>query len=410
MTLSAGTPAGASSPGPVNPPADLPSATRPPARPAGGHLAAVDVVRFLTIAGVVLVHTTTFANSTTSLAANGVLEVAHVTRSVFLMLSAFVLTYSFSRRPLGRRAFWRRRYPLILAPYLAWSAIYFVTGGGVHASLPVLETFLHDLLDAGAKFHLYFLLLTMQLYLVFPALMAALRRWPRALLPTLGASFGFEMLFTAAVHYGWRPPVLGVWFSHPDKWLPSYALYVVGGIAAARYFDAVTAWIRAHYRLLGVAFVASLAVSVASYLLDMSFLGYAPIKASEVFQPANVLEAVAATAAQFGLGLWVAERASTSRLAFLERASDVSFGLYLAHPLLLGVVLDAADWLGLPGRLNSWPSGVIELLIAVAMVPFLYSATFVAVDRVRRTRLSLWLTGRRGPRPAPAPTPAPAPA
>lgn len=392
----------------ADPPADLPAVTRPPARPAGGHLAAVDVVRFLTIAGVILVHSTSFANATTSVAANGVLEVFHITRSVFLMLSAFVLSYSFSRRPLPSRAFWRRRYPLIAIPYVVWSAIYFLTDGGVHASLPVVGTFFQDLLDGGAKFHLYFLLLTFQLYLIFPALMAAFRRWPRALIPTLWASLAFQLLFTAGVHYGWRPPILGVWLAHPGSWLPSYTMYVVGGVAAARHFDGLTAWIRGHYRILAAGFAAAVGLSVASYLLDQSFLGYAPIRAAEVFQPANVLEAVAATAAEFALGLWVADRASARRLAFLERASDVSFGLYLAHPLLLGAVLDVAGWVGLSAAMSGWPSGGVEAAIAFGLVPFLYSVTFVGVDIIRRTRYSLPLTGRRGPRPRPTPAPAPA--
>ena len=408
MTLSAGTPAGTGGPEAVKPPADLPSATRPPAPPVGGHLAAVDVLRFLTIGGVMLVHCTSFANSTTSLAANAVLDVFHVTRSVFLMLSAFVLTYSFSRRPLPSRAFWRRRYPLILAPYVAWSAIYFISKGGLAPTLPVLGHFLVDLTDAGAEFHLYFLLLTMQLYLIFPALMAAVRRWPRAVLPAAGVSLVFELAFTTAVHYGWRPPVLGVWFDHPGSWLPTYTLYVVGGIAAAVYFDQVTAWIRGHKRLLGVAFAASLGLVMASYLFDMMVLGEAPITAAAVFQPTNVVEAVAATGAQFALGIWVTDRAPIRRLAFLEKASDVSFGLYLAHPLLLGAILDVAAWAGIPAALAGWPSGVVELLIAVGLVPFLYTLTFVGIDLARRTRVSLWLTGRRGPRPAPTPAPAPA--
>ncbi|HET9076476.1 MAG TPA: acyltransferase [Acidimicrobiales bacterium] len=407
MTLSSGTAAGTDAAA-VGPPADLPSATRPPAPPAGGHLAAVDVVRFLTIAGVLLVHSTSLANTRSSLAANAVLEVTHVTRSVFLMLSAFVLTYSFRRKPLGRVPFWKRRYPLVVAPYVLWSLIYYVTDGDLHPSASSIGTFFLDLLDGGAKFHLYFLLLTMQLYLIFPLLMAAVRRWPRLLPRAVVLGTAFQVLFTAAVHYNWRPPVLGIWLDHPGTWLPSYLMYVVGGIAAAVYFDQTTAWIRDHYRLLAVAFVAALALSIGSYLADLSFLGYAPIKAAEVFQPANVIEAVAVTAAEFGLGLWVADRASVRRLAFLEKASDVSFGLYLAHPLLLEATLDVAAWAGISAVLATWPSGAVEAVIAFGLVPFVYVGTFVAVDVLRRSRLSLWLTGRRGPRPVPTPAPAPA--
>jgi peptidoglycan/LPS O-acetylase OafA/YrhL len=379
---------------------DLPSVTRPGAPPAGGHLAAVDVIRFLTIGGVIAVHSTSLANAKSSVAANAVLQVLHVTRSVFLMLSAFVLTLSASRRPLAHRAFWRRRYPLVVFPYVVWSAIYFVTGGSTQP-----WGFVVDLFDGGAHFHLYFLLLTMQLYLVFPALMAGLRRWPRSVIPAVWASLAFQLLFTAAAHYDFRPPLIGIWFSHPGSWLPSYTFYIIGGIAAACYFEQVTGWVRAHTRLVAVACAGTVAVSLAAYLAEVYLAGRAPIVAAAVFQPADVLEAVTVTAVELAVGLWVAERASARRLAWLERSSDVSFGVFLAHPLLVAGALDLASAAGL--TLAGWPSGLIEALIVVGLAPFAYAVTFVAVDWIRRTRLSLAFTGRRGPRPVPTPAPAP---
>ncbi|MGC8512609.1 MAG: acyltransferase [Acidimicrobiales bacterium] len=362
---------------------------------ARGHLAAIDVVRFLTIGGVILVHSTSFANSDSSLVANGVLQLAHVTRSVFLMLSGFVLTYSYLRRPLGRRAFWWRRYPLILVPYVTWSAIYFVADGEVHPTWSSLGNFVVDLSDAHAHFHLYFLLLTMQLYLVFPALMAALRRWPKALTPALVVTGVVQLAFTGAAEYGWRPPVLGMWFEHPSSWLFSYSFYVVGGVAAAAHFDAVSAWVRSHYRLAGLSMAGAAIVGLGVYAFNIEVLGYAPIKASAVFQPANVIEVVAATLSQFALGMWLAERASAARLAWLERSSDVSFGVYLAHPLLLSAVLDVAVSSGLSSFLSGVPSPLVEVMIAFGMVPFLYAVTFVFILLGRRSRLSLALTGRR---------------
>jgi peptidoglycan/LPS O-acetylase OafA/YrhL len=363
---------------------------------AGGHLAAIDVVRFLTIGGVILVHSTSFANSDSSIVANGVLQLAHVTRSVFLMLSGFVLTYSYLRRPLGRRAFWRRRYPLILAPYVTWSAIYFVADGEVHPTWSSLGSFVVDLSDAHAHFHLYFLLLTMQLYLVFPALMAALRRWPKALAPALVVTGVLQLAFTGAAEYGWRPAVLGLWFEHPSSWLFSYSFYVVAGIAAAAHFDAVSAWIKTHYRLAGLSMAAAAFVGLGVYAFNIEVLGYAPIKASAVFQPANVIEVVAATLSQFALGMWLTEKASAVRLAWLEKSSDVSFGVYLAHPLLLAAVLDVAVSSGLSSFLSAVPSPVMEIMIAFGLVPFLYTATFAGISIARRTRLSLALTGRHG--------------
>ncbi len=363
--------------------------------PRGGHLAAIDVVRFLTIGGVILVHSTSFANSDTSLVANGVLQVAHVTRSVFLMLCGFVLTYSYQHRPLGRTAFWKRRYPLILVPYVAWSAIYFVADGEVHPTWVSLGRFIVDLGDAGAHFHLYFLLLTMQLYLIFPALMWAFRRWPKALIPTLVASGVVQLLFTGAVEYGWRPPVLASWLDNPSSVLFSYSFYVIGGIAAAVRFEEVSTWVRSHYRAAGALMAAAVTVGLGTYAFNVSVLGYSPIKASAVFQPANVVEVVAATLSQFALGMWLTEKASQRRLARLERSSDVSFGVYLAHPLLLTAVLELAASAGLTRVLAGAPGTLVEVLIALGLVPFLYGVTFAGIAMARSSVISLALTGRR---------------
>ncbi len=366
----------------------------------GGHLGAVDVVRFLTVAGVILVHATSLTVSYGSVAAGGVLDVAHVTRSVFLLLSAFVLTYSFERRPLGARAFWRRRYPLVVVPYAAWSLIYVLTDGDVRSAGHVASTYLWDLLDGQAHFHLYFLLLTMQLYLVFPALMAALRRWPGALVPALAGSLGFQMLFTSAAHYGFWPPALRIWLFHDDTWLLSYVFYVVAGMAAARHLGAVTSWIRTHYRLVAFSWVASVVISLAGYLIDLSVLGFRPLEAGEVFQPTLVLAAVTATAAQYALGLWLVDRLTAGQLRWLRKSSDVSFGVYLAHPLLIGAVLDVAVAAGAWTRLGHVPSGWGEAMVALGLVPFIYGVSFAAVALARRTPGSLAVSGRKRLAPA----------
>ena len=64
----------------------------------------------------------------------------HVTREVFVLLSAFVLTYSYRERGLERRRFWRRRYPLVVIPYIAWTAVYAVADGSLSSPLHATAT------------------------------------------------------------------------------------------------------------------------------------------------------------------------------------------------------------------------------------------------------------------------------
>jgi peptidoglycan/LPS O-acetylase OafA/YrhL len=382
-----------------------PGVSAPPAAP---HLPAVDVVRFLTVLGVIVVHSTSLTNEAGSDATGGVLVVLHVTREVFLFLSAFVLAYSYRDRPQAAGAFWRRRYPLVVVPYAAWSVAYVLTGGHLGSPAHVMETIAVDLTDGGAHFHLYFLLLTLQLYLVFPALLHLLDRGRHLHVPLLVASAAFQLAFGAAVQFGWRPPVLGEWIGHAGSWLPSYELYVVAGVIAALHFDAVTGWVRRHGRVVAGAFAASVGLGVASYLVDLTLLGYGPLRASEVFQPVIVVEAAAALLAQYALGLWAVDRLSGRRLDQLRRSSDVSFGVYLAHPLIIAGILDAASTLGVSSAVGRLPSGLVEAMVVVGLVPAVYALSFLLVAHARRSRFSLAVAGRRrlvDPVPVPVPVP-----
>lgn len=382
-----------------------------PAFAGPAHLHALDLVRFVTVAGVIAVHATSLtAGHDLSVPAGAVLVVLHVTREVFLALSAFVLAYRYRDRPLRTRAFWRRRYPLVLAPYVMWSAIYVIADGHLRSPWQVLGRFGFDLLDAGAHFQLYFLLLTFQLYLVFPALLALLKRHPKRRPSTLVAAAAFELAFTAAIHSGWRPPVLGIWLSHPGSWLPSYPLYVVGGVVAALEHERLTGWVRRHSALLGWCAAGSVALGIGGYAAQLVVLGWTPLAASAVFQPSTVVESVAITLALYALGLRVASRAGPRREARLERSADVSFGVYLAHPLLVAALLDVAVATGLSAAVAALPAAVVEVLAVAGLMPAVYAVTFAAVAAARRGPLSLALTGRpRPPRRAASPRSAPRP-
>ena len=124
------------------------------------HLDSVDVVRVLTIALVIGVHTVSQQPGGTGLTNGALLTVMHVSREVFFLLTAFVLCYSYrDRAPERWRVFWRRRYLLVGVPYLVWSAVYLLALGRGW-ELPV---FARAVLTGTAQYHLYFLLVSMQL-------------------------------------------------------------------------------------------------------------------------------------------------------------------------------------------------------------------------------------------------------
>jgi peptidoglycan/LPS O-acetylase OafA/YrhL len=363
---------------------------------APAHLHAVDVVRLLTVFGVIAVHVLALTLPADDLAAGATQTQLHVTREVFLLLSAFVLTYSYRNRALERRKFWNRRYPLVVIPYVAWTVVYAVANGSLSSPLHTTATVMTDLADGGARYHLYFLVVTLQLYLVFPWLLRVVRRWSHRPGTLLAASFVLQLAFTSAIHYRMAlPQPFAAWVSNPDALLPSYQLYIIGGTLAALHFDELTAWLRGRRRTVTFMVTAAAAFGLVSFVFDLGALDTGVVRASEVFQPGVVVESMAFTIGLYALGLWVADRLTGRGLQRLETSSDISFGVYLAHPLVLQGLLSMAIGAGVLSTVQSWPSPIALTVLLGIGVPIVYLLSAALTLIARRSPVSLMLTGRR---------------
>jgi peptidoglycan/LPS O-acetylase OafA/YrhL len=369
-----------------------------------GHLGPVDVVRTVTVAGVISVHVVAFTTDAASPAGGAVLALLHVNREVFLLLSAFVLTYAYHSRSRWKlTTFWRRRYWLIVVPYMTWTAIYCVTFGG---SLTPVSSLAHrfavDLLTGAACYHLYFLLLSMQLYAVFPLLLRLVKSTRCHHLKLLIGSFAAQVALMTVFHYQiGLTGVLGAWYKHADAILVTYQFYVVAGAVAAVHLEELGRWVASHRRQLLVLVGGTALIGLGSYAADVGLGGLSPSRGAEVFQPAMVLEATTVGLGLYGLGQWVCERRGRRVDRVLRTTADASFGVYLAHPLVLQGALTLASVTGLlaiTARLGTAVTLIVDLGV---LLPVLYIFTAAAVAVVRRTAISLALTGRQSATPPP---------
>jgi peptidoglycan/LPS O-acetylase OafA/YrhL len=362
------------------------------------HLEPVDVMRGVTVAGVISVHVVAFTTDAASPLGGAVLALLHVNREVFLLLSAFVLTYAYHSRPRWKlTSFWRHRYWLVVVPYVTWSAIYCLTDGGPLTPVSSLaHRFVVDLVTGTAYYHLYFLLLSMQLYAVFPLLLRLVKSTRRHHLELLVGSFAAQVALSTVFHYGLAPTgVLGWWGRHADPLLVSYQFYVVAGAVAAAHLEDLGRWAARHRRQLLALVGGGALVGLGSYVVDLGLGGMSPARGAEVFQPAIVLEATVVGLGLYGLGQWVCERRSRRVDRVLRTTADASFGVYLAHPLVLQGALALASATGLlaiTARLGTAVTLIVDLGV---VVPLIYGLTTVAIGAARRTTASLPLTGRQ---------------
>jgi peptidoglycan/LPS O-acetylase OafA/YrhL len=366
------------------------------AAPDTGHLHAIDLMRVLTLGLVVGVHTVTTVPEKSTIAAGALTIVFHTSREIFFVLTALVLVHRYGRRRVRWTDFWRRRYLCVAVPYLAWTVIYIAADGHWRDPLGSLLRLLGgDLLTGGAKYQLYFLLVSMQIYLCFPVIRWLLRVTRNHHLLLLAGCAVFQLAFSLAVQRHWSPSaVITAWVNGPQSVLPSYLLYVVAGGIAGWHLEAITAWTLAHRRLiLGVSGV-TIAMAVGVFLLRRLAGGETTSSASDVFQPVVVVESLAIAWTFYAAGVSWVERGTPLRRA-VHAASDASFGIYLAHPLVLMGLTAVAGVTGLHDASMRAPLALVLLLVVAVVVPFVYTVAALPAMLLRSTPLSLVVSGRR---------------
>ena len=361
------------------------------------HVVAFDLIRLIIMVFVVGVHTLAFGGGQVTVALGAITTVFHTSRELFFLLTALVLTYNYGHRGQVRwLRFWRRRYWLVVPAYVAWSLVYYAADGPGRGSFP--GGFARDLLHAGARYHMYFLLVTMQVYLLFPVLRWVLRKTAGHHVALFAAACVYQLALTVALqHHLVRSGPLGEWLNGAGSgvWLDSYVLYVVGGAIAGWHFDQICAFTRRYARARTVALVAGLGVAagIGTYFAEIYAGGATPAQASAVFQPVVVVEALAFGWALLAAGLLWSDRGAPHR-KFFAAGSASSFGIYLAHPLVLQGLLAAAGAGGVLAAVRGAPAVLEALALLGVAVPLVYGASWIIASAARRTPFSLMLTGR----------------
>lgn len=354
------------------------------------HLYEVDVVRILTFACVIAVHTTSHTVASDDYVLFGFLSVVHYTREVFFALTAFVLVYSYLNRPQPMKKFLPRRFLLVGIPYIAWSFIYFFADEWHSPSgtfSEVLVRFGGQLLVGTAWYHLYFLLVTMQVYLLIPVILWLVEKTRGHHRSLLAVSFLVQLILTGLYQY-W-PASTSAINGFSTQLFISYQFFIIAGAIAADHRAVFLAWVRAHRRLIMLITASTFVLLIGVYLANLLLLGFSPTRAVTPLQPIEMVWSIGVVLGFLAVGTyWADRRRPTSFLArTLDAGSDRSFGIFLCHPLFIWLLLWVGnDWLGKTVP-TPWLTPVLYVLVVLC--------SLALTELARRSWFSLALTGRR---------------
>lgn len=352
-----------------------PSPTRTPGRhrsgtgaAAPGRIASLDLYRALAILAVVGIHVT--GHALPSLLSGEWTAVALVNRALqfavpaFLTLSAFLNVRPLIRhRGIGEYA--RKRGLRALWPYVLWSLLYALFRFREDPGGLTLEQLRAWLLTGNAYYHLYFLLVVVQLYVLLPFVAWLFRKRPTFGETAIVTVFVQLAVFLLNRRYGWFPEPGSVilWY------LPSVAM----GCWLATRADRLGAVTRHSARLALVVTIAAAAVYLPQ---GLALVGNQPLNAF-------IIQAslwVYAPGAAFLL-LALSERMAGSPVSrLLDPVGARSLEIYLVHPLVIWALDET-----LPAAILSPKAAMPVYFVACVAVPMALASL---LERLRLSRLA----------------------
>jgi peptidoglycan/LPS O-acetylase OafA/YrhL len=357
----------------------------PPAPPSRARLDHVDAMRPVKQLGVLSTHCL-LAFAPGGAAVGAALLLLHASREGFLFVSACMLTYSYrSLTWTGLGMFWRRRLLAVGVPYLCWTLIYFLVGLPSFGGSPTAAVARLAFLMLTGYSQLYFLVVLLQFYVLFPAVLRLLRRTSPHHVLLLAGSAAMQVAYVSLVHWNIAPGFLAG--AAGTREASSYQFYLLAGSLAAIHYEKVHAWLTRHTGVVVISAVATAALAELWYWLSVEgvtpFLG----GSSDPSQPIVVPFNIAAIALIYVIGIvLVGPRSSIVERRMTRSASNNSYAIYLSQVLFIDI-LAALGWRRLDGVVP-WPCAVA---LAVAIV---FGAGWLLGGIVGRTPLAWPVAGR----------------
>lgn len=285
----------------------------------------VDYLRALACLFVVLIHTTAdyiFLDTAGHLTKTAFLFVNRaVTFAVpaFIFISGFVLARRYLQRDFSYLLFLKKRLKHIIVPYFCWTFVYYLCFIQQNIYGFSLSFFLKSLFLGDMVYHLYFVVLILQFYLLFGVFRGLFRRYSAHLLMLV-----FLLINILFMKFGY--------FQYADRFFLQYLSFFTFGIYFSINYQSFKEKICYYRSKLAIGYVLmSLFIAQQYYqitILKRVYDGF-------LYNLSWLLFSLLAIVFFFGLAVSLQNTELTAVKKFLLKLSDASYLIYLSHPLML---------------------------------------------------------------------------
>lgn len=326
------------------------------------YLYEVDVLRLIFITGVLLNHTTTMVGNELATASweSSFLNMTHLslhfTRMGFMFITGLVLFLQHYHKELHVWSFWKKRFLGVGIPYVSWCFLLLMGETLQQNAWSGVGNFLADLVHLithGDDYYMYYIIVTMQLYVIFPVLVWLFKKFSNKHNLILGISFVFQIVLLFFIKYGlphidtsnWPYLMKNYGFS-----LLVYQFYFVLGAFASIHYEAFKGFIERKHRLIGWGTLILALGTLVEFYYNQHVLHLSLTKTLEIHQPYIFIYDLFIIGFVIWIGLQYAKYRENGLpqwlVKFVSIGAKVGFGMYLGQTVALTImagVLSALD-------------------------------------------------------------------
>ncbi|WP_434642498.1 acyltransferase [Thermoanaerobacterium thermosaccharolyticum] len=292
----------------------------------------IDVLKGISIIAVLIIHTTGIAVSDLDKSSLSYIVFAVLNRFLqfavpaFIFASSMLLMYNYSDGD-NWKLFYKKRFKNVLLPYIVWTMIYgiylYVIYNEPLKSILTVE----NLFFGGMFYHLYFIVIIVQLYVLFPVLLYIYKLINKNRYTILMSIVIFQIADIFLFKY-----VISRYYQNSSLLFITYISFIIAGMYIG---ENIREWGKYYHKKLLNSFFA---VIVFGYLfIDISLKVFANKQIdSNLYNIYYYAFTLLASLFFFALSTKILNYHALSGL--LASTGKLSFGIYLSHPLFLDVL------------------------------------------------------------------------
>lgn len=286
------------------------------------------------------------------------------TTPIFIFLSGVTSFYSYRKKEFKYIPFIIRRLEKVLVAYLLWCIIYYAAYMKLGFYSFDISFFTKSVLLGTMSYHLYFVIIIVQMYIVGPIFYKLLK----------DSNYKIIILIVSAIITVLCAEYIR--FENSDRLFIKYIFFYMLGIFVTLEYDKYISWINKHKVFITIGYVAfSAAYTLVSYY-DLSV----NIFAWFVFSIFSVFFV-------YYIGL-IAKKAFSKIYSFIKLFGQSSYYIYLMHPLILTLMIIYTDnngILSITKRLLIYSATVMPITVASCLI---FTATRNRVKKNKKAALA----------------------